>query len=74
MKHIIPYKKEVDYKIDIFTIDEASNFYSKFIKKNNYYGDDGYERYNLKKKFITSIIMIYKNLGLHQMIIIKHAD
>jgi len=50
MKHIIPYKKEVDYKIDIFTIDEASNFYSKFIKKNNYYGEDGYERYNLKKK------------------------
>lgn len=50
MNHIIPFNKDIDYKISIFTIDEASNFYSKFIKRNNYYGEDGYEKYNLKKK------------------------
>jgi len=51
MNNIISCKKDVDYKIDIFTIKEASDFYSKFINKNDYHNYEfGYERYNLKKK------------------------
>jgi len=51
MTNIISCKKDVDYKIDIFTIKESSDFYINFIKKNDYYEyEDGYERYNLKKK------------------------
>jgi hypothetical protein len=51
MKHIIQYNKNIDYKIDIFTIKEAGDFYNKFIKNNDYYDyDNGYEKYNLNKK------------------------
>ena len=46
------FKKDIDYKIDIFTINEVCDFYNKFIKINNYYNNDDeyYDNYDLKKK------------------------
>jgi len=53
MKHIIPFKKDINYKIGVFTIKEASKFYTDFIKRNNYYEIDDYSyhtNYELKSK------------------------